>query len=317
MSFNHRVKNELARREMEEECCLKAELTALVHLNGSLQVRQGNLALMVTTESPAVARRIFLLIKKIFNTNSEILSRKKNRFKKNTDYLVRVGQGTRVKEILEGLQVATLKPEWSFNRQLNPGAYGLQHCCRAYLRGAFLARGYLNYPENTYHLEINTDYETRVKELQGLLNSFNIQGSVTKRKNCFMVYVKDGPGVAEFLNITGAHQALFEFENTRIIKDMRNKINRLVNCETANLNKTVNAALEQLESIKILDRVVGLSNLPQSLRQIAETRIRHPEANLQELGHLVNPPISKSGVNHRLRKINKMAGEILKNQKSY
>lgn len=316
MSFAGRTKNEIARLEFKRECCKKAEITALIHMNGSLQITRGRFVLLINTESPAAARRIFLLIKKTYNYNSDILVRKKTRLKKNNIYTVRVLRGEKVKEILSDLEIVTGEHILrNFNKKVSKKIFQKKCCCRAYLRGAFLARGYLNSPDSSYHLEINTEYEEQGKELIKLLSYFNIQANMVSRKNGFVVYLKDGHKIVELLNIIEAHQALFQYENVRIIKEMRNKINRLVNCETANLNKTVNAALSQLESIKAVSQAVGFQNLPESLRQAAELRIKYPEANLQELGEMFNPPLSKSGVNHRFRKIKKLARELKKNKK--
>ncbi len=309
MSFAAKIKNELARQEIKKKCCQKAELTALIHMNGSLQITAGQSMLNISTENPAVARRMFLLFKKAYSVNSDIMVRKKIRLKKNNTYLVRVNDSEKAKEILTSLDVLT--SQYHFKKKISREITVKKCCRRSYSRGVFLARGSVNNPDSSYHLEIRTEYEEQGQEVLHLLKSFNIESGLITRKNYFLVYLKDGQKIVEFLNIIGAHQALFEYENARIIKEMRNKINRLVNCETANLNKTVNAAINQLESIKIVNQVVGLYNLPKSLKQIAELRVKYPEATLKELGDMFDPPLSKSGVNHRLRKIEKLAQEIL------
>ncbi|PKM80901.1 MAG: DNA-binding protein WhiA [Firmicutes bacterium HGW-Firmicutes-13] len=313
MSFAVKTKNEIARLKFKRDCCIRAELTALIHMNGSLQITGGEFVLIINTENPAVARRIFLLLKKTFNYNTDILVRKKTRLKKNNIYMVRVSESEKVKEILSDLEIVTGGDNLNkFNKSIAEKIFHKKCCRRAYLRGAFLARGYINSPDSSYHLEINTEYEEQGEEIIKLLSHFNILAGMVSRKNSFVVYLKDGHKIVELLNIIGAHQALFQYENVRIIKEMRNKINRLVNCETANLNKTVNAALNQLESIRIVNRAIGIQNLPDSLKQIAELRIKYPEANLQEMGEMFTPPLSKSGVNHRLRKIGKIAQQLRK-----
>ncbi|RQD76498.1 MAG: DNA-binding protein WhiA [Candidatus Syntrophonatronum acetioxidans] len=315
MSFTAKIKNELARKELKKKCCQKAELTAFIHVNGNLQITGGQMELNITTDNPASARRIFLLVKNLFGENSELLVRKGTRLKKLNRYQVKVSRQEKVREMLEELGV--MSRENQFSRRISPYILDRRCCRRSYLRGVFLARGSVNSPDSSStHLEMTTEYEEQARELVQILKYFNIKGKMVSRNNNFRVYLKDGQKIVEFLNVVGAHQALFSYENAKILKDMRNKINRLVNCETANLNKTVNAAMNQLESIKIIAQRIGLQNLPESLRQAAELRVKYPEATLQELGEFFTPPLSKSGVNHRLRKIEKLAGQVSKNKKN-
>ena len=147
-------------------------------------------------------------------------------------------------------------------------------------------------------------------DLRDLINSFNLRSKVIQRKNSFIIYIKESEQISDLLSIMGAHSALFELENIRIMKEMRNNVNRLVNCETANLSKTVNAAVRQVESIKFIQSEIGLKRLPKNLREIAELRLNYPDESLKELGEMLDPPVGKSGVNHRLRKIEKIAGEL-------
>jgi len=185
-------------------------------------------------------------------------------------------------------------------------------CCKkAYLRGAFLAGGSVNNPEgSSYHLEISSMYEEHCKALVDLANRFHLNARFIERKKGFILYIKEGEKIIEFLNIIGAHQALFKFEDVRIMRDMRNSVNRIVNCETANLNKTIGAAVRQIDNIKLLAKEVGLHNLPDKLREVAEVRLQHPDINLKEVGDLLKGQVSKSGVNHRLRKLDELAEKI-------
>ncbi len=189
------------------------------------------------------------------------------------------------------------------------------NCCkRAYLRGAFLAGGSVNSPEGTsYHLEISSMYAAHCEALCDLMNEFELNARCIERKKGFVLYIKEGEKIIEFLSIIGAHQALFRFEDVRIMKDMRNSVNRIVNCETANLNKTIGAAVRQIENIKLLQKEIGLENLPEKLREVAETRLKHPDINLKEVGELMAGTVSKSGVNHRLRKLDELADKIRRN----
>ena len=181
---------------------------------------------------------------------------------------------------------------------------------RAYIRGAFLGGGSVTNPEKNYHLEFVTHSEEYAQDLCELINSCGLNSKVIQRKNSFIVYIKEGEQIVDILNIMGAHSCLLELENIRIMKEMRNNVNRLVNCETANLSKTVNAAVRQVESIKFIQSKIGLKRLPQNLREIAELRLEYPDESLKELGEMLDPPVGKSGVNHRLRKIEKIAEEL-------
>jgi DNA-binding protein WhiA len=184
-------------------------------------------------------------------------------------------------------------------------------CCKkSYLRGAFLAGGSISDPEKTYHLEIICHSAALARKINGLLVDFGLNGKIIKRKNNYVVYLKEGENIVDFLNIIGAHNALLKLENIRILKDMRNNVNRLVNCETANLGKTINASVRQVENIKYIRDNLGFSSLPKNLREIAELRLQYTDANLKELGEMLSPALGKSGVNHRLRRLDKIADDL-------
>ena len=194
----------------------------------------------------------------------------------------------------------------------------LQHrCCQqSYLRGAFLAAGSINHPSSTsYHLEITSTYPDHGQALVESMNRFHLNPRITERKNGIVVYLKEGDKIGDLLNIIGAHPSLFTFENIRIMKDIRNSVNRLVNCETANLNKTIKAAMQQVENIQLIDEKIGLENLPAALQETAKVRLANPELNLVELGKLIPSGVkSKSTINHRLRKLNELAAELSGNK---
>lgn len=177
----------------------------------------------------------------------------------------------------------------------------------SFLRGAFLASGSMSDPDKGYHLEIVCSKEPQAQQMLELLGNFEIEGRIVLRKKYFVVYVKEGAGISDFLNVTEAHVALMEFENSRVVRDVRNTINRRVNCETANITKTVTAATKQLDDILLLQERYGFEKLPDNLRQMAEVRLEHPDAPLKDLGAYLDPPVGKSGVNHRLRKLCELA----------
>ena len=184
-------------------------------------------------------------------------------------------------------------------------------CCkRAFLRGAFLSVGSMSDPQKSYHIEFVCDVEKQAQQIRDVVNSFDLEAKIVKRKKYYVVYLKEGAGLVDLLNIMGAHLSLMSLENLRIEKEMRNSINRKVNCETANITKTVNAANKQIEDIQWLEKHYGLSNLPDNLREMAKIRLAYRESSLQELGGYLNPPVGKSGVNHRLRKLSELAEQI-------
>lgn len=311
MSFAARTKKELTQLEVDD-CCARAELSALIRTNGSLSYQKPNFSLHVSTENAAIARRIYTLFKRLFpDIRVELVIRKKMRLKKNNVYIVKIAND--VNTILKELYI--VGDGLTFIREISPNIISKTCCKRAYLRGAFLAGGSINHPEkSSYHLEIFSIYEEHNNSLCKLMNdSFHLNAKTLERKKGYITYIKESEKITDFLNIIGAHQALFYFEDIRIMKDMRNSVNRIVNCETANLNKTVDAALRQVENIRLVESVIGLENLPVKLQEIARLRLKHQDMTLKELGELVESgKVSKSGVNHRLRKIDEIAEQIRK-----
>ncbi|WLR50511.1 DNA-binding protein WhiA [Bacillus tianshenii] len=307
MSFASETKKELTHLETSG-CCAKAELSALIRMNGTLSFANRQVNVDVQTENAAIARRIYTLLKRQFEVEVELLVRKKMRLKKNNVYIVRLKSNA--KEVLEDLGI--LGDSFTFVRTISK-AFTRKTCCkRAYLRGAFLAGGSVNNPEtSSYHLEVFSLYEEHNHSLCELMNDFQLNAKTLERKKGFISYLKEGEKITEFLNIIGAHQALLHFEDVRIVRDMRNSVNRLVNCETANLNKTIGAAMRQVENIRFIKDYVGLEVLPDKLREIAELRIKYQDVTLKELGEMVESgKVSKSGVNHRLRKIDEIADKL-------
>ncbi|MFF2092689.1 DNA-binding protein WhiA [Paenibacillus sp. NPDC058174] len=306
MSFAAQTKKELTLVEADA-CCERAELSALIRMNGSVSVSSRKVVLDISTENAAIARRIYSLLKKHYEVHTELLVRKKMRLKKNNVYIVRIP--SRVQEILSELRIVS--EGFVFNLGINKDIIRKPCCKRSYLRGAFLAGGSVNNPEgSSYHLEISSMYEEHCNALVDLANKFELNARCIERKKGFIFYIKEGEKIIELLNIIGAHQALFKFEDVRIMRDMRNSVNRIVNCETANLNKTIGAAVRQIDNIKLLQKEIGLNNLPDKLKEVAEIRLQHPDMNLKEVGELLKGNVSKSGVNHRLRKIDEMAEKI-------
>lgn len=310
MSYSTRTKEELAHIFPEKRCCQLAELAALVRMDGTIAIGpKRQVGLNVTAENAAVARKIYRLAKQVFQMEVEIRVLRRLRLKKKNIYNVRLLPHPGMKGYLKELGI--LREDGSIMAGLAKNLVRTQCCRRSYLRGAFLGAGSVNNPEGNYHLEIITADLEYAGDVAKLINRFpGLQAKVSSRKKWHVVYLKESEQIVSFLSVIGAHQALLDFENTRIVKGMRNQVNRLVNCETANLNKTVNASLRQIENIMFIDQVQGLEKLPLRLREIARLRLENPDVSLKELGEMMDPPIGKSGVNHRIRKIDELAEEL-------
>ncbi len=311
MSFSLKVKNEVCKHiEINKQEAI-AELSAIMKVSGTLLFTNKQFNFKITTENAAIARLVFKILKEHFGIHTEIMIKKNNSLKKNNIYIILISEEEGVKSLLK--EVGIIKETinvFSLDYNIPKNIIECDECRRAYIRGAFLGGGSISNPEKTYHLEFVTHNEDYAKDLSNLINSYNLNSKVIKRKNSYIIYLKEGEQIVDLLNIIGAHASLLELENVRIMKEMRNNVNRLVNCETANLSKTVNAALRQVESIKFIEREIGLGRLPKNLRDVAELRIKYPDESLRELGKMLNPPVGKSGVNHRLRRIEKIADEL-------
>lgn len=304
MSFSSEVKKELIRTEFENKCA-QMELAAIIRMNGLISTNGSDTGLDIQTESAAIARRIFKLLKQSFTGPVELLVRKKMRLKKNNIYIVRIKEDAN--ELLEQLHIEHEHDGFEQTGLLS--SLDTDECRRAYLRGAFIARGSINNPEtSSYHLEIFNLDQDHNGVLREIMNLYDLRARELQRRNGYIVYMKEANKIADFLRIIGATKALFKFEDARIVRDMRNSVNRIVNCETANLNKTISASVRQVENIKLIERRIGLDQLPERLQEIAKVRLKHPEVTLQELGKLIpSGELSKSGVNHRLKKIEEIA----------
>jgi DNA-binding protein WhiA len=277
-------------------------------MDGSIQISGRRVYINIPHENAAVARKIFSLLREVFGVQAEVLVKRKNRLRKNNIYMVRVPPQQMTEEILA--ELGLMDENGRLLDKVKIDFFKRECCRRSYLRGVFLGGGSVNSPDGSYHLEIITGNENHARDIRRLMRRFKLDAKINTRKDWFVVYLKDSEQIVSCLNIMGAHTALLDFENKRIYKDMRNQVNRLVNCETANLNKTVNAAVQQLESIMRIKAAVGVDKLPPPLRQVAEARLNNPDASLRELGEMLDPKVGKSGVSHRLRKIEELAREV-------
>lgn len=308
MSFSSSVKNELCRIDLNERCCLFAELSAMIRVSGVVKFIGSNDAnVKIVTENAAMARKLFSLIKKLYNIYPEVLTRRSRKLKKHISYTILLTSSMGLSNMLSGMGIYRNTEGGTEFAVFDKNLLKKLCCKKAYLRGAFLAGGSMSDPEKTYHLEIATHSKVLAQELSRLENKFKMNAKIILRKGSYVSYLKEGENIVDFLNIIGAHNALLELENVRILKEMRNNVNRIVNCETANLEKTVNASLRQVENITYIRDNFGFETLPENLQEIAELRLKYSDANLKELGEMLSPPLGKSGVNHRLRKLDNIA----------
>lgn len=286
MTFSAEVKEELGRHISAARHCQLAELAAILHFCGQYgKCSEDIYTIGFQTENETVVRKGFTLLRKTFN----IMSTETVNEKQMNDLFGLFGD---------------------FSEPVNPLLLKSTCCKRAFLRGAFLSVGSISNPNNGYHLEYVCPTEAVAAQLREIIQGFGIDAKIVQRKRYFVVYIKEGAGIVDLLNVCEAPIALMNLENLRILKEMRNSVNRRVNCETANIAKTVTAAARQLEDIRYIQKTRGLKFLPDQLREMAEVRLENPEAALLELGELLDPPVGKSGVNHRLRKLSEIARQL-------
>ena len=312
MSFSAQVKNELARIIHENPKVQLSELSAIIRMSGTLKLMGFNkLSFVISTENPAIARKVFTLIKNCFGITVEIQVNRQSNLKRNNTYVLSVTYDQGANDILEKVGIIEKEGEHlSWVSTIPKHLVSRQDGKRAYLRGAFLGSGSVSDPAKMYHLEFSTVNIEISQNLRKLLNSYKLNAKIVTRKNNNVVYIKESEHITDLLNLMGAYNALMHLEDIKIKKQMRNDVNRLVNCETANLNKTVDTSMRQIECINYIMEKQGLDYLPENLHEIAMLRVENPDMSLKELGEIMETPLGKSGVNHRLKKIEMIAEEL-------
>lgn len=311
MSFSHNVKNELANVMPQARHCQIAEISAIISMIGNVYTNdKGQHFIKVCAEKQRSIVKLQALIKKAFSYDADC-SVRINKESGSTSYILKVVDSEIAIKIL--LSTKLMDVDGSINRDfaLVSGMGISSQCCkRAYLRGAFLAGGSISDPEKSYHFEIVSSGMERAKQLMDAIKSFELDARIVERRKAFVVYLKEGAQIVDMLNVMGARVSLLELENVRVVKEVRNSVNRKFNCEMANLTKTINAAVKQAEDIKYIRDKVGLESLGEGLEEIAQLRLQYPDTPLKDLGTMLKVPLGKSGVNHRLRKISEIADEL-------
>lgn len=312
MSFSSSVKDELSRQMPGARHCQIAETAAILSLCGRVKISASDhFWIEIHTENVAVARKYFTLLKKTFNIRTDVSIRSGINPGRSRTYIVAVREHEEALKVLQAVKLINSQGEIGENLSLIRNVVLQNACCRrAFIRGAFLAAGSISAPEKFYHFEIVCPTEPKAEQLKNIIATFDIEAKIVPRKKYYVVYIKEGSQIVDILNVMEAPVSLMELENIRIVKEMRGSVNSQVNCETANINKTVSAAVKQIEDIRFIQSVAGLSGLPESLQEMARIRLERPEATLKELGEALEPPVGKSGVNHRLRKLSLVAEEL-------
>lgn len=285
MSFSSDVKKELLGQVPRSRHCQLAELAGIINMDGAIDKDTG--CLVLESENELVIHKYEVLMKKAFSVDAGSPLTQSD-----------------TKRIMSALKLE--KPGYAAD-----GLILMQTCCkRAYLRGVFMAAGSISNPQKSYHFEIVCKSSSQAEQIQEILKGFDTDAKIVGRKSHYVVYLKEGSNIVDCLNVMEAYVSLMNLENVRILKKMRNSVNRKVNCETANIKKTVNAAVKQIEDIELIRDKTGLEKLPDVLKETARLRLEYPEATLKELGGYFDPPVGKSGVNHRLKKLSAIAEEL-------
>jgi DNA-binding protein WhiA len=306
MSFAAGVKEELAGLPPGNACCRRSELAGIVLSAGSLHLKAGGLQAEVSTESAAIARRVYKMIKSLYAVQPSMEQHERHRLRSIFSYRVVISQDGAARRMLEDVGILG---DDGMTAGVKPDLVRLSCCEGAFMRGLFLGCGSMSDPGKSYHLELVLGDEQLARSAAALLAGAEITARVALRSGKHVIYIKEADHISEFLAMTGAHAQMLQFESIRVEKGVRNTVNRVVNCDTANLDKALRASLAQVDNILLIDRHGGLVRLPPSLRDTAQARLDNPDATLERLSELMGG-VSKSGLNHRFHKIAEMAEEI-------
>ena len=307
MSFNTDVKEELARVEPTCSHCDRALLAALIRIEGTLFISgQGRYRLEIVTDVPSVARLAWRLLHETYGLRTELTTRR-SVLHKTPNYLIDVPAQQGLAEALRDMGVLD---GGALRLGVAPSLVAKQCCASAYLRGAFLGSGFVSDPRGDFHFEITVESKEMAEDLVRIMGEKNIKARIMQRRSSFVVYMKSGEAILEFLAFVGGHQSALVMENARVVKSVRNDVNRQTNAEVANQKKAVSASIDQIYAMRVVLEAYGVEKLPPALQEIVRLRVAYPDATLKELGERANPPLSKSAVYHRIRRIEQMAREL-------
>lgn len=306
MAFSTELKNELSRLEVESEFVAISELSAFIRTNGTISISNFSFNIRFETTNNSTIRRIFKLLKFLYGYEGKIIVSKISHLRKNKIYKLIIEDDEISKRFLEDAGFSDLDSLF-IEDNIYKSTIKSKEFIKEFLRGAFLGSGSISNPDKNYHLEIVLNSQELAKVIVSYLKIFKINAKIHEKKEQYIVYLKDSEQIADFLTIIGAVNTLFEFEEIRMIKEIKNNTNRVTNCETANLDKTLNTAFAQIDAINILYKKIGKENLEKGLLELSELRLKNPSYSLQQLADILK--ISKSGVNHRFKKIIELSKE--------
>jgi hypothetical protein len=322
VSFSYEARKELAQLTIENECCYLAELSAIIRTSGEIKLAQGKFLVVIKTEIAELYDKVNKILEKSYGLSVDLEISEDESYFYGLKYEIKIGK-EHAYQILKDCGIIYLNSE--HQTQFNSGIdkyLVMDECCKkAYIRGAFIGRGtssiiisnetmeYIK-ANSGYHLEFVFSSDQLALDFAHLLSEFNIISKKVKRKSSYIVYLKEADAISDLLALMGANKAVLRLQNEVILRSLRNKLNRQNNCETGNITKVVNASINQINAIKVIDEVIGLEELPSTLQDVAMLRLANPEESLDSLVKLSKTPISKSGLNHRFRKLIKIAKDL-------
>lgn len=308
MSFSSEIKDEVAKIKVEDYKIILSELAGITPMCGILNFKNNKISMEYITENAPVARRIFTFLRRSFGFDVEVKNVRSTQLKKNV-FIIYISQDESCRLLLDELKY--IKGASVFMINYAPtDLIKTSNEKKAYIRGAFMGSGSITDPKKGYHLEFVSENESNVYFLRDTINEFGLKSKVIMRKEKYIIYIKDSEQISDFLSLIGAYNSVLNYENVRVIKEMRNNVNRIVNCETANLNKTVKSSYDQVEDIKLIEREIGIENLDEDLKAIAKIRLENRSMSLNDIANSLEPKLSKSTVNYRFKKLRRIANKL-------
>ncbi|WP_148465328.1 DNA-binding protein WhiA [Peptoniphilus harei] len=308
MSFSSEIKDEVAKIKVDDYKIILSELAGITPMCGILNFKNNKISMEYITENAPVARRIFTFLRRSFGFDVEVKNVRSTQLKKNV-FIIYISQDESCRLLLDELKY--IKGASVFMINYAPtDLIKTSNEKKAYIRGAFMGSGSITDPKKGYHLEFVSENESNAYFLRDTINEFGLKSKVIMRKEKYIIYIKDSEQISDFLSLIGAYNSVLNYENVRVIKEMRNNVNRIVNCETANLNKTVKSSYDQVEDIKLIEREIGIENLDEDLKVIAKIRLENRSMSLNDIANSLEPKLSKSTVNYRFKKLRRIANKL-------
>lgn len=308
MSFSSEIKDEVAKIKVEDYKIILSELAGITPMCGILNFKNNKISMEYITENAPVARRIFTFLRRSFGFDVEVKNVRSTQLKKNV-FIIYISQDESCRLLLDELKY--IKGASVFMINYAPtDLIKTSNEKKAYIRGAFMGSGSITDPKKGYHLEFVSENESNAYFLRDTINEFGLKSKVIMRKEKYIIYIKDSEQISDFLSLIGAYNSVLNYENVRVIKEMRNNVNRIVNCETANLNKTVKSSYDQVEDIKLIEREIGIENLDEDLKAITKIRLENRSMSLNDIANSLEPKLSKSTVNYRFKKLRRIANKL-------